>query len=182
MRGDFTNSAINVYGLLKTVAVIAIILVLIVVFVGAPLPVSGSSMQPNFHNGEIVLVLRNGLSGPIKRGEVVEARFPADPNHTKLIKRVIGLPGDTVSFDNYGYYTINGQVLAEDYGPIYGQLPAETVSNITLGSGEYFLSGDNRPGSSDSRIWGPVQASDIQGRVALIIWPLNMLGLANPNY
>jgi signal peptidase I len=182
MRGDFARSAVNIFGLLKVIAILAVIVVLIIVFVGAPLTVDGHSMDPNFQTGEIVLVQRTDLAGTIKRGDVVEAKFPADPTHTKLIKRVIGLPGDTVSFDDTGHYTINGQPLAESYGPIYGQIPAETFSPVALGSNEYFLSGDNRPVSSDSRIWGPVQLSDIQGKVELIIWPFNKLGPANPDY
>lgn len=183
MARGFTNSVINLFGLIKTIATLAVVVVLIVVFVGVPLPVSGSSMEPNFHNSELVMIQRLNITGQITRGDVVEAKFPGDPSHTKLIKRVIGLPGETVSFDELGHVSINGTLLTELYGPIYGQIPAATNNNVTLGSGQYFLMGDNRPGSSDSRIWGPVESSDIQGKIVAIVYPIRNLSLVSkPKY
>lgn len=169
------SSLINIFSLLKIVAIAVVAIVLIVVLVGVPLPVNGQSMEPNFHNGQIVLVKRLSFAGSITRGEVVAAAFPADPDHTKLIKRVIGLPGDTIFFDSQGHLSVNGKELNELYGPNYGELPPSvtTTNNVTLKSGEYFLVGDNRPGSSDSRVWGPIQQSDIQGRVTFILWPFS---------
>lgn len=169
----FASSIINFFGLIKVILVVIVTIVLIVVLFGVPLPVSGQSMEPNFHNSQIVLVKRLSFAGTITRGDVVAAAFPADSTHTKLIKRVIGLPGDTVSFDDFGHVTLNGNSLTENYKPNYGELPSLTINNVTLKSGEYFLMGDNRPGSSDSRIWGPVQQNDIQGKVRFIVWPLS---------
>ena len=172
--GNIVRSTVNVFGLIKGILIAVVVVILIIVLLGVPLPVNGSSMNPNFYNGDVVLIKRLSFVGDLQRGDVVAAAFPADPTHTKLIKRVIGLPGDTITFDDYGHVSVNGKTLNEDtYKPIYGQLPAATVNNVTLGSGEYFLMGDNRPGSSDSRIWCPVQSGDIQGRVEYIIWPFN---------
>lgn len=176
----FTTSAINLFGLIKAVAVIVILIVLAIVFLGVPLPVSGHSMDPNFQTSEIVLVQRVGFSvANLQRGDVVAAKFPADPKHTRLIKRVVGLPGDSISAQN-GQITVNGQLLDEAaYQPIIGAPPYEEISRVTLKNGEYFLCGDNRPGSSDSRLWGAVQASDIEGRIAFIVWPLSKLSYIN---
>lgn len=172
----FLGGVINFFGLIKVVLVLIVIAVLIVIFLGVPLAVDGHSMDPNFQTGEVVLVQRfNFDAHTIRRGDVVAARFPADPNYTRLIKRVVGLPGDTISAAN-GQISVDGQILNEAaYTPIYGMPPYTEITNITLKDGQYFLSGDNRPGSSDSRLWGPVEASDIEGRVAFIAWPLGKM-------
>jgi len=120
----------------------------------------------------VVIVEHVSFSGSkqIQRGDVVAAKFPADPDHTKLIKRVIGLPGETVSVQDTHIF-INGTPLTEPYQPRYGIAPYDEIPSVTLKSDEYFLSGDNRPGSSDSRLWGPVTRNDILGRVSFVIFP-----------
>ncbi len=142
-----------------------------IVLVGVPLFVDGVSMKPNFHSGELVIIERvSYLSGLIKRGDVVAATFPGDPKHTRLIKRIAGLPGETIHIES-GKIFVNGLELAEPYKPIIATPPYQEIDSITLKSDEYFLAGDNRPGSSDSRLWGPVARADIQGRAAFVIWP-----------
>ncbi|HSX41801.1 MAG TPA: signal peptidase I [Candidatus Saccharimonadales bacterium] len=176
----FSSGLINFFNLIKVAAVLIVLAVMAIVFLGVPLPVDGHSMDPNFATGELVLVQRvNFNASKLQRGDVVAAKFPADASHTRLIKRVIGLPGDTVSA-KAGVITVNGQILDESaYGPIIAAPPYQEVTNLKLGSKEYFLCGDNRPGSSDSRLWGPVQASDIQGRISFIVWPLGKLSYIN---
>ncbi len=170
--------------MLKTVIVIAVLIILAIILLGVPLPVSGHSMDNNFQNGELVLIKRLALTSHLQRGDVVAAAFPADPDHTKLIKRVIGLPGETVSFDDFGHVTIDSTPLVENYMPIYGEIPVDTPhNNILIGANEYFLMGDNRPESSDSRVWGPVQDSDIQGKVDFVLWPFgNVKFIDRPIY
>lgn len=167
------RSFLNFFTTARSLLLLLVILIAFGAIIGTPLPVNGQSMEPNFHTHEIVIVERlSYLNGSIQRGDVVAARFPADSSHTKLIKRVIGLPGDTISIDK-GHLSVNGRPLIEPYNPIYGAPPYQETG-VTLPDNEYFLVGDNRPGSSDSRLWGPVQRSDIQGRVSFIILPLQL--------
>lgn len=176
LGGKFFSSSLVIFELTKYVVVTVIIITLVVVFLGVPLAVSGSSMEPNFHNKQVVLVQRLSYTGnrTIHRGDVVAAKFPADAKKTRLIKRVIGLPGEKVSLKEGKYY-INDQILNEKYDIVVGDPPYQPIAEITLKNGEYFLSGDNRPGSSDSRLWGAVQSSDIQGKISFILLPVRDL-------
>ncbi|OGD61748.1 signal peptidase I [Candidatus Berkelbacteria bacterium RIFCSPLOWO2_01_FULL_50_28] len=162
----------NIFELTKYVFLVAILVALFFVFVGSPVFVRGESMEPNFHSGQIVIVehLSFNAGSAVRRGDVVAAKFPLDPTHTRLIKRVVGLPGETVTVNN-GHILINAKLLPEDYAPHFGAIPYPEIRETKLGSGQYFLAGDNRPGSSDSRLWGAVESSDILGRVSFVIWP-----------
>lgn len=166
------NGTITFFELVKGTVITLVVLIVAIVFIGLPILVSGLSMEPNFHDKEIVLVSRFSYNNnPIKRGDVVAAKFPADAAKTRLIKRVIGLPGETVSF-NDSQFSINNQPLAEPYKVMAGEAPYDVLRSVVLKENEYYLAGDNRPGSSDSRLWGAVQKSDIQGRVVFVIWPI----------
>lgn len=166
------NFSLVLFELTKVALVIVVFLAIFVVFIGAPLLVKGESMEPNFHSGELVIVekVSFSFSKPIKRGDVVAAKFPADLSHTRLIKRVIGLPGEKVKAVNGSIY-INDQLLNEEYQTKVGEIPYPEIDEVTLLDNQYFLAGDNRPGSSDSRLWGPVLRDDILGRVSFVIFP-----------
>lgn len=82
------------------------------------------------------------------------------------------MPGEKV-VAKAGLIYINGNVLTEPYGTVVGSPPYEELKELTLRQNEYYLVGDNRPGSSDSRFWGPVVTQDIIGRASFVIWPLN---------
>lgn len=153
-----------------------VVILIIFALVGVPLFVEGRSMEPNFKSGELVVIERLSYWGdkPVQRGDVVAATFPGDPKHTRLIKRVIGLPGETISAKN-GELMVNGTVLDEPYLPRFGEPPYQEMSSVALKSDEYYLAGDNRPGSSDSRLWGAVARADIQGRASFILWPLSSI-------
>lgn len=167
----------NLFELTRLAILALVILATLAAIIGLPLLVEGRSMEPNFRSGNLVLVERISYSPdrPIKRGDVVEAKFPANPKKTRLIKRVIGLPGETVA--NYaGQLAINGRPLDEtSYQPRLETAPESQLETkqetISLGPDEYFLVGDNRANSSDSRLWGAVARSDILGRVSFILWP-----------
>lgn len=177
MSSRIIDATISFFDLTKVVILVFVLAVVAVMVLGVPLPVSGQSMEPNFKSGQVVVVERLSFAGSkeIKRGDVVAAKFPADPAKTKLIKRVIGLPGETVHAQE-GKIFIDGTELNETiYAPLYGAPPYVEQAAVTLKEGEYFLAGDNRPGSSDSRLWGAVQQSDIQGKVAFVIWPLGAM-------
>lgn len=172
--GKFFGASTNIFEITKYLVLALALAAAFFMLVGVPLLVQGVSMQPNFHTGELVIVEKVSYWGdkPIKRGDVVAAVFPGDPKHTRLIKRVIGLPGETVTAKG-GIVSVNGNEIKEPYLPIYGDPPYQELTTLTLKSDEYYLVGDNRPGSSDSRLWGAVARPDIQGRAAFIIWPLN---------
>lgn len=169
------------------IAVIAVAAVFIVrTFLVQPFLVSGTSMVPTFSNGDYVLTdeLTYRIRPP-ERGEVIVFHDVSDPS-TYLIKRIIGLPGETVSINNntvtiYNKQNPNGFVLNESY------LPAGTVTagdqTWTLSSSSYFVMGDNRAVSYDSRSWGPLPASNIVGLVRFRLWPLNAITVFSaPHY
>lgn len=161
------------------IAVIAVAAVFIVrTFLVQPFLVSGTSMYPTFQNGDYVLTdeLTYRIRPP-ERGEVIVFHDVTDPS-TYLIKRIIGLPGERVVIQNgtvtiYNKQNPNGFVLDETY------LSPGTVTtgniDITLSSSTYFMMGDNRAVSYDSRAWGPLPAANIVGLVRFRLWPLNAI-------
>ncbi|MEX1123586.1 MAG: signal peptidase I [Patescibacteria group bacterium] len=169
----FLGLSLNIFALVRTALLIIVVVASLIIFVGVPLPVSGNSMVPNFQSGELVVVekLSYWSDKPIKRGDVVAAKFPADPQKTRLIKRVIGLPGELIEYRDQTFY-IDHKKLLEGYDITAGEPPYQELTTVLLKSDEYFLVGDNRPGSSDSRLWGAAQRQDIQGRVAFVLFPI----------
>jgi signal peptidase I len=128
--------------------------------------IEGDSMEPNLHNGEYVLIDKiSYLLHPPERGDVVV--FTPPNNERDYIKRVIGLPGDTVEVKG-GQVYVNGDVLDEPYlkNLIHTDTPARVVE-----AGRYFVMGDNRNNSSDSRAFGTITPQSIVGRAWLVYWP-----------
>ncbi len=157
------------------VAVIAIAAVFIVRhYLVQPFLVSGESMVPNFHNGDYLLIdeLTYRLRQP-ERGEVIVFRYPGNES-TYFIKRIVGLPGERVKIEDGKVMISNGEhpdgmPLKEDYlGP-----NGDNTSHIdvTLGPDQYYMLGDNRPYSFDSRRWGPLPKKDIIGIARFRLWP-----------
>lgn len=149
-------------------------------FVAQPFIVRGASMEPNFHNGEYLVI--DELSyffRPPTRGEVVVFRYPLGPREY-LIKRVIGLPGETIEIREDGITVINpkhpdGFRLEESY--LAEPTPIRGTIRFAPGEGEYVVLGDNRPASSDSRNWGLLGRKFITGRALIRAWPLTRAGL-----
>ncbi len=169
------------------VAVVAVVAVFVIrTFLVQPFLVSGSSMAPNFENGDYVLVdeLTFHLRAP-ERGEVLVFHDPQDRS-TYFIKRVIGLPGEKVVIANdsvtvYDKQNPDGFKLDESYIP----QKVETGGSYTynLSSSTYLMLGDNREFSYDSRMWGPLPASDVVGLVRVRLWPLSgITAFAAPKY
>lgn len=164
------------YELTKWIIVLLVIGTLIHFFVGTLFIVDGESMEPNFHSGQYILVNRFQYNfGKPERGDVVVLKFPGDPEHKKYIKRVIGLPGEHVEIID-GYVYINGQKLNESYIGA-GVLTMPNV-NRYLRDDDYFLLGDNRYNSSDSRVWGIAPRRDLIGKAAFTIYPFELWGKA----
>lgn len=157
------------------VAVISLAVVLVVRnFIIQPFFVDGSSMVPNFQDGDYLIVdeLTFRFRAP-QRGEVIVFKFPQN-EASYFIKRIIGLPGDTVQVKNGTVSVFNkenpeGVQLSESY--LISKTPGDT--QITLQAGEYFVLGDNRTMSYDSRSWGILPVREIVGLVRLRLWPIN---------
>ncbi len=164
-------------------SIIAILIVLpFRIFIAQPFLVSGASMSPNFETGHYLIVdqLSYNFIEP-KRGEVIVFKYPKNPKKF-FIKRIIGLPNETVKIDgqkiiikNADYP--NGFELDEPYIKNIGHNRSETFLN----KDEYFMMGDNRPASSDSRIWGALPKELIVGRAFLRLFPFNEISVFPEN-
>jgi signal peptidase I len=157
-------------------ALIALLIVLpIRMFIAQPFIVSGASMEETFHTGEYLIVdqVTYRFHEPT-RGDVIIFRYPRDPSKF-FIKRIIGLPGDTITIDGSTVTIFNdtypeGVELTESY---IKSMEPNTVQTETLGDREYFVMGDNRDQSSDSRVWGVLQEENIIGRALVRLFPVN---------
>lgn len=168
-------------GLLKDLFTLVLLIVVVVipirVFVISPFVVDGDSMHPTFGNLDYLVIdeILYRFKAPA-RGDVVVFRYPSNPA-VFYIKRVIGLPGETVSID-HGVVTIisaSGEKTALSEPYIVND-DATYTNDVSLLPGEYFVMGDNRPNSSDSRIWGPLPRANIIGRADLRLLPINKIG------
>ena len=141
--------------------------------------VDGTSMEDSLHNQELVIVDKWSYKfNTPTRGDVIVFVAPPEPNED-FIKRVVGLPGDIISVHNT-QVTVDGKVLSERYvTPSRQGNPYAAITNMRIPEGTYFVMGDNRIGSFDSRAWGCVPQANIIGRAALVYWPFgqNNLGL-----
>ncbi|MDQ5955260.1 MAG: signal peptidase [Patescibacteria group bacterium] len=145
-------------------------------FVAQPFIVSGESMVPTFQNGEYLIIdeLTYHFSQP-KRGEVIVFRYPKDPSQF-FIKRIIGLPGETVHISDQGITITktDGTALQVDEPYVMNQGNGGTREYV-VPQDEYFVMGDNRPESSDSRSWGFLPRKDIVGRTLVRLLPFSTI-------
>ncbi len=163
--------------------VVLLITYLIIVFVGQRTEVSGDSMEPTLSDGDNLIVdkITYRFRDP-ERFDVIVFPFQYQ-KETYYIKRIIGLPGETVMIDEAGNILIDGKVLLESYGReiIDEDKRGLAAEPVTLGPDEYFVLGDNRNCSSDSRVAevGNIKKDQIIGRAWLRIWPLGKLGFVS---
>lgn len=185
-KGPSQTTAIGVVWEMIQTVLLALVLFLVIRNVVQNFRIDGISMEPNFHNGQFLIINRfaycPGLHLDINplnihwqktwcirqpsRGDVIVFEYPKDLSRD-FIKRVIGLPGDTVEVEGDRVY-VNGQVLPEPFGPNPG---SSTSGPVTVGPGEVFVLGDNRNNSSDSRAWGPLPLNYIIGKALISYWP-----------
>ncbi len=135
--------------------------------------VRGSSMSPGIHDGDRILVNHlTYLLQSVQRGDIVVLRYPLNPS-LDYIKRVIGLPGDLVRI-HAGLVSVNGEVLVEPY---ISEPDPRSETLVRVEPEHYFVMGDNRPHSSDSREFGQVPRENLVGKVDLCIWPPTRVGV-----
>jgi signal peptidase I len=169
------------WDLVKVVLVAFGIMIVFRFFVAEPFVVSGKSMEPNFHDNEYLIINKVGYRiGEPQRGDAIVFHYPKERSQY-FIKRIVGLPGEKVKVEDgrvliYNEEYPQGRVLNEPYtasqNVTFG--PNEVIS---LGSEEYFVLGDNRLQSSDSRVWGILPKKDIVGKAFVRIFPFNELGV-----
>ena len=155
---------------LKENIVFLIILTAIIItriFFFSPIRVNGTSMYPTLQDKEFMILNKISLKQGINRFDIVVVQ----ENNKYIIKRVIGLPGESVMYKDSKLY-INGKVVEDNYS----KTTTNDFDNVVLGENEYFVMGDNRAVSSDSRIIGPVNIKNIKGKTNLIIFPFNKMG------
>lgn len=186
----------DILGFIKVFVVSAIVILLFVNFVAHPVRVDGRSMYPTLKDGEFGFTNVGGvLLNGVERGDIVVVTMEEEGQKTYWVKRVIGLPGDTVSCVNDVVY-INGKVLDEtkyiapDYRQslvdkfgYFNKVPnadntnVEDFEEVKLGDDEYYVMGDNRPYSKDSRYVGPVKKSQIFAKKMLVLLPISDIGV-----
>lgn len=159
--------------------VILIIVLIVVTFIGQRVKVIGASMSPTLEDADGIIVDKISYRiGEPERFDIIVFPYKYEPN-TTYIKRVIGLPGETVYIDNEGKIYINDTVLEEGYGNEVIKNPGMAYKKIELGEDEYFVMGDNRNNSSDSRDpnVGNIKRSEIIGKAFLRIYPFDKMGV-----
>lgn len=154
--------------------IIIVVVVLIRTFIATPVIVSGDSMKPNLHDGEMLIVRKIGYnSGSIERFDIVVVKEGED----EIIKRVIGLPGEHISYKSNMLF-VNGKLVEQDY-KFYDTVDFNLEEICTCSSipeGKYLVLGDNRPVSKDSRTIGLIDEKYIFGEAIFRIWPISKLG------
>ena len=154
--------------------VIIVVVVLIRTFIATPVIVSGDSMKPNLHDGEMLIVRKIGYdSTSIERFDVVVVK-------EEIIKRIIGLPGEHISYKNNKLY-VNDELIEQNY-KFYDTEDFNLEEICTCSSipkGKYLVLGDNRPISKDSRTIGLIDEKDIMGEAIFRIWPISKIGNIN---
>lgn len=156
-----------------------LIALVVILFLYQPVKVEGTSMMPALVDQERIFInkfaYRFGISD-VQRGDTVVFYFPGDTTKS-YIKRVIGIPGDTVEIRR-GEVLVNGKEIAEPYVP-EPYRDRLSLDRMTIPDGQYFVMGDHRSASNDSRSWGTVPREYIYGRAVFVYWPLDRLGSVN---
>jgi signal peptidase I len=182
------NFLIFLFELVKIVVISLVIIIPIRYFLIQPFYVKGASMEPNFYDHEYLIIdeISYRFNEP-KRGDIIVFRYPKDPQEY-FIKRLIGLPGETVQIKDgevivYNEQNVQGMVLDETYLSPEQKTYSNSDDKIVVGADEYFVLGDNRNSSKDSRSFGPVNKSFITGRVLFRGFPFDRVTLFDtPTY
>jgi len=174
-----------IWEIVKIVIIALVIVVPIRYLIFQPFFVKGQSMEPNFEDGDYLIIdeLSYKFREP-QRGEVVVFKYPNDPSQ-RYIKRIIGLPGETIEIENGKVMIFNpeGSKTLEESNYLSSSAFTQGNLRMTLDENDYFVLGDNRSSSSDSRRWGLLPGENIIGRVFLRAWPFVALAkIEAPEY
>jgi signal peptidase I len=171
-----SSSLFNALSWIRDLTFSVLIAVILIVFIYQPVKVEGTSMMPALTDQERIFINKFNYQfgiGNIQRGDMVVFWYPHDVSKS-YIKRVIGLPGDTIEIDR-GQVIVNGTPLTEPYVPEeyrdHTSYPLRTVPQDN-----YFVLGDHRSSSNDSRNWGYVERKHIYGKAVFVYWPLDKMG------
>lgn len=148
--------------------IIIIFVILIRTFIATPIRVNGTSMYPTLEEGETMILNKIGIYKGVERFDIIVI----DAGDDYIIKRVIAMPGETIAYIDGKLY-INGKYMDD----IYAKSKTEDFDAVTLQDNEYFVMGDNRIVSKDSRMIGPITENQIQGKTNLVIYPFNKIGI-----
>ena len=147
---------------------------IVIVFLYQPVQVEGTSMMPSLANHERIFINKFIYRlEPIQRGDIVVFFYPLEPSKS-YIKRVIGLPGERVSIEDGTVY-IDGKPLAESYVPS-SYLDHQSYPDVDVPPDHYYVLGDHRESSNDSRVWGTVDRKYIYGKAVFVYWPFHEMG------
>lgn len=173
------NVVKEIVGMILYVVAVFAVCFLIITYVGQRTKLEGSSMEPTLSNGDNLIVdkISYRFRNP-ERFDIIIFPYKYEKN-TFFIKRIIGMPGETVWINNSGEIYINGVLLSENYGLETIKYAGLASTPITLGKDEYFVMGDNRNDSTDSRfdVVGPIKRKEIVGRAWVRIYPFNKFGV-----
>lgn len=148
--------------------ILLLIIIIVRIFFYSPIKVNGTSMYPTLQDKEFMILNKIGLQKGINRFDIVVV----ESDRKYIIKRVIGLPGESVMYTNNKLY-INGKIVEDNYS----ESNTEDFDNVFLKDDEYFVMGDNREVSKDSRVIGPINIKNIKGKTNLVIFPFNKIGI-----
>ena len=172
----------SIIGTIKLMIIALAIVLPVRYFLAQPFYVKGASMEPNFRNNEYLITEEiSYIFNEPKRGDTIIFKYPENQSFN-FIKRIIGLPGETISFENgkvliYNQDNTSGIELEEPYLPEDTKTYTTEKRSFTISDDEYFVLGDNRYYSEDSRSFGPVRKDLIVGRVSVRGWPINKLNI-----
>ena len=166
-----------VWEIFKIVVIALVIVIPIRYFIFQPFFVRGQSMEPSFENGDYLIIdeLSYHFLEP-QRGDVIVFKYPHNPSQ-RYIKRIVGLPGEKIEIQagSVMIYSQDGSWVLDEKEYLSQGLKTPGEVEVFLDENDYFVLGDNRPLSSDSRSWGPLERKDIIGKVLIRAWPFTAL-------
>jgi signal peptidase I len=168
--------SLGALSLLRDIAISVVLAIVLIVFIYQPVKVEGTSMMPGLTDQERIFINKYTYklgAGSIAREDLVVFHYPNDPSQS-YIKRVIGLPGDTVQIKEGTVY-VNGRELDEPYVPSEYRDRVSKKKEV-VPPDDYFVLGDHRSSSNDSRVWGFVDRKEIYGKAVFVYWPLDRIG------
>lgn len=175
-RNDSGSGGLGPLGWLRDIGLSVVLAVILIVFIYQPVKVEGTSMMPTLTEGERIFINKITYTlgtGKIDRGDTVVFWYPLDPSKS-YIKRVIGVPGDRIEMYKGEVY-VNGMDLNEPYVP-EAYRDNYSMPRTVIPMDKYFVMGDHRSSSNDSRAWGMVDRKNIYGKAVFVYWPFEKMG------